>query len=137
MSLEGELRAAREILAASGIACRVDWDPVAIGTLPAKHEEALAFAVREGVTNVVRHSSARSCTLRLSKNDAMIRVEILDDGRAEGPAVKEGSGIRGLRDRVAALGGRCEAGYVSPQGFILTVTLAPPARGAVESPPNS
>jgi len=66
-------------------------------------ETVLALAVREAVTNVVRHARARHCRLRLEQVDACCVLEILDDGR--GGNQTEGNGVRGMRERVEALGG--------------------------------
>jgi len=132
-TLASELHGAREMLAVAGIAYHYEGAEDVTGALPAAVESALAWAVREGVTNVIRHSHARHCTIRLARNEETIRVEVIDDGIGTAvPAVDEsvvvgavgggGNGLRGLAERVAALGGYCEAGAVEGGGFRVMVT---------------
>jgi two-component system, NarL family, sensor histidine kinase DesK len=71
--------------------------------LTATQESVLALALREAVTNIVRHASATACRLQLSKDKGMCQLQIQDDGR--GSAEAEGNGLRGMRERVEALGG--------------------------------
>jgi two-component system sensor histidine kinase DesK len=66
-------------------------------------ETVLALAVREAVTNVVRHARAKRCRLKLKEADGNCLLEIEDDGR--GGSQGEGNGVRGMRERVEALGG--------------------------------
>lgn len=99
--LPEEVERARSMLETAAIASRIEIPEVA---LPRAHEEALAFAVREAITNVVRHSGARSATIRLAAvNDAYL-LEIRDDGSG-GDMLAEGAGLRGMRVRIQALGG--------------------------------
>jgi two-component system sensor histidine kinase DesK len=118
-TLHGELAAARELLAAAGIAVDIDQHP---GPLPPTLDGLLAWAVREGVTNVIRHSRARRCAIRVSHHDGLARVEVADDGRgAGGSTATEGSGLAGLAERAAAHGGRLQAGSLPQGGFRLLV----------------
>ncbi len=142
-TLASELAAAAEILAAAGIAFRTAGDA---GPLPARVEAALGWTVREGITNVIRHSRARACTVTVSREANRIIVEVVDDGRGargqgEGPSPVESggrNGLAGLAERVAAVGGRVEAGPRASGGFrlIATVPLEPAGRdaGAVAAP---
>lgn len=66
-------------------------------------ETILALALREGVTNVVRHSSAKTCQIRLDGDPGTVTLEIIDDGL--GTRAAEGSGLSGMRERVVAAGG--------------------------------
>jgi two-component system sensor histidine kinase DesK len=66
-------------------------------------EGVLSMAVREAVTNVVRHAQAHTCTLRVEQQNGSCRLEIADDGR--GGFQNEGNGLRGMRERVEMLGG--------------------------------
>ena len=113
VTLAGELARGRELLRASGIEADV---PTAIDSLGADRQELFGWAVREGLTNVVRHARATRCTVSVSAS----AVEISDDGIG-GPA-DFGSGLAGLRERAAALGGSVSAGPVSPRGWRLRVT---------------
>jgi two-component system, NarL family, sensor histidine kinase DesK len=79
----------------------------------------LSLAVREAVTNVVRHAQARTCHLRLEQQNGSFRLEIVDDGR--GGPVGEGNGLRGMRERVEMLGGTLD--HDTHAGTRLTITL--------------
>ncbi|MEO7002408.1 MAG: sensor histidine kinase [Ktedonobacterales bacterium] len=128
-TLASELRAAREMLAAAGIAFTYEeTDAAGDGSpLPVTLEAALAWAMREGVTNVIRHSRARSCAIHLDRQPEQIVVTIADDGRVatgdNGEVSVPGNGLRGLTERVTALGGACESGTTGAGGFHLAVTL--------------
>jgi two-component system sensor histidine kinase DesK len=65
-------------------------------------EQTLAFILREAITNVVRHSHAKTCFVSLEQGSNSVILEIFDDAQFE---LKEGNGIRGMRERVAALQG--------------------------------
>lgn len=82
-------------------------------------ETVLALALREAVTNVVRHADARSCRIRLSGGDEEVALLVSDDGN--GARNPEGSGLRGMRERVMAAGGRLE--FVTEGGTSLLVTI--------------
>jgi two-component system sensor histidine kinase DesK len=82
-------------------------------------EVILALALREGVTNVVRHSGASHCTIELRRIDGEIRVIVSDDGR--GGAQSDGAGISGMRERITAIGGRVVRD--GSRGTTLTITL--------------
>lgn len=133
-----ELVGAREMLGAAGIACRIENDA---GLLPKSVEAILAWTVREGVTNVIRHSRARHCEIQLTREDGKVgeagevRAEVSDDGRGLLPArdgtggsgTEEsagGSGLSGLAERVAGFpGADFEAGPLPEGGFRLRVSL--------------
>ena len=122
-ALRAELAGAREMLEAAGIACRVEDET---GVLPGAADAVLAWAVREGVTNVIRHSRAQCCGIRLSQRGEEARVEVSDDGFGSPPIhdeVAAGSGLSGLSERVAASGGVIEAGPLPGGGFRLRVSL--------------
>jgi two-component system, NarL family, sensor histidine kinase DesK len=120
-SLVSELAAARELLAAAGIDARIDPPPL---SLPPAADGLLGWAVREGVTNVVRHSHARSCTIRLARRDGRATAEIVDDGNGNGAAGREsGCGLAGLIERATAEGGHVDAGPMAGGGFRLVVDV--------------
>jgi two-component system sensor histidine kinase DesK len=125
--LAGELRAAAELLSASGITLIRDGDDSVPGTLSPRLNETAAWAVREGVTNVVRHSRARTCTIRISREEQDIVLDIVDDGSPSSvgasTGARTGHGITGLTERAREIGGRCEAGPQDAGGFRLTVSL--------------
>jgi len=118
-TLTAALIGARQTLVAAGIECTVD---VAAGPLPPAVDAALAWAVREGVTNVARHSRASACAIRLIRDGHEARLEVVDDGplTAGGPP---GNGLRGLQERAAARGGQADAAPLPGGGFRLSVSL--------------
>jgi two-component system sensor histidine kinase DesK len=118
-TLATELANAREILAAAGIACQCDDGA---GMLPPAIESVLAWTVREGVTNIVRHSRARHATIRFQHAHDAVSAEISDDGAGES-AGDGGSGLRGLAERATAVGGQVEAQPRPTGGFRLAATL--------------
>jgi two-component system sensor histidine kinase DesK len=115
VSLPGELADGRRALAAAGITADL---PIATDEVPARYRELFAWAVREGITNVVRHSGASWCGVRLSATG----VEVRDDGRGPGPAAG-GTGLAGLRERAAAAGGRLDTGTSPEGGFLLRIVV--------------
>lgn len=110
-TLAGELAAARTALAAAGISASL---PTGVDGVRASLRQPFAYVLREGVTNVVRHSGASHVTVTLEPD----RITVRDDGPGTGPLV-EGTGLRGLRERLAAAGASLEAGR-GPDGFALT-----------------
>ena len=129
-TLAGELAGARMALEAAGIATQVRAPEA---ELPADVEAVLAWAVREGTTNVIRHSGARHCTIALAggADDASgASVEISDDGHGTGGgAANGGNGLAGLRERAAQLAGHVEAD-ARHDGFRLRVTVPSATRDA-------
>jgi len=99
-TLEEELKQAKAMLETAGISVRSETSVA--GLTPAQ-ESVIALVMREAVTNVVRHANAHQCTLRLQPINGSCRFEIQDDGR--GGNQVEGNGLRGMRERVEALGG--------------------------------
>ncbi|HJQ02869.1 MAG TPA: sensor histidine kinase [Jatrophihabitans sp.] len=97
VTLGNELAAAREVLRAAGITAEL---PGAIDSVDPRDSELFGWVVREGVTNVVRHSRARNCQVRLAER----AIEITDDGIGGTPA--EGNGLTGLRERADSAGAR-------------------------------
>jgi two-component system sensor histidine kinase DesK len=98
--LPAELAKAKATLETAGVSVKCEAAKLA---LPAMHESVLSMAVREAVTNVVRHAQARNCSMRLGQRNGSCHLEIEDDGR--GGAHNEGNGLRGMRERVEMLGG--------------------------------
>lgn len=126
VTLGNELAAAREVLRAAGITAQL---PGAIEEVDPADSELFGWVVREGVTNVVRHSRARSCQVRLAERS----IEITDDGIGGQPAA--GNGLTGLRERAAAAGASLSLG-IGPngRGWRLRVGLEPVAEPAPVQP---
>ena len=96
--LAAELIRARKTLETAGIA--VDSDVAELPLSPAQ-ETVLALALREAVTNVVRHAQARQCSVRLQRESDLCTLEIADNGC--GADAPEGNGLRGMRERLEAI----------------------------------
>jgi two-component system sensor histidine kinase DesK len=134
-TLDMELAGAREMLEAAGIACRIENEA---GALPNSTDTVLAWAVREGATNVVRHSGARRCEIRVARDEEGARAEVSDDGRGPTPdATVTGSGLPGLAERVAAGGGSLEAGPLPAGGFRLRASVPLPNGAPPSTEPAS
>ena len=123
LALADSLTRARTALAAAGIDCELADAPAA---LPADVDSVLAWTVREGTTNVIRHSRARHCEIRIHADRASAALEIDDDGRANGAIGHGGSGLEGLRERAQRVHGTLEAGTRPEGGFRLRVTVPLP-----------
>jgi len=115
--LAAELAQAKATLETAGVA--VQCDAATTLQLPAMQESVLSMAVREGVTNVLRHANARNCRLRIEQQNGSCRLEIADDG--QGFTSIEGNGLRGMRQRVEMLGGTLDRRNKS--GTTLSITL--------------
>jgi two-component system sensor histidine kinase DesK len=87
--------------------------------MPVAQERVLALVLREAVTNVLRHAQAKRCRMTLQKTDTAYRLEVRDDGR--GGVHQEGLGMRGIRERVAAIGGNVS--WNAGPGTELTITV--------------
>jgi two-component system sensor histidine kinase DesK len=120
MTLSDELRGAAQALDAAGIEATIR--PPAAPVSP-DVEGVLAWAVREGTTNVIRHSGARRCVIQVHAGPADAGVEILDDGSAADQDRDPGSGLAGLEERVRMRAGRLESGHRPEGGFRLAVRL--------------
>ncbi|HEX4106652.1 MAG TPA: histidine kinase [Solirubrobacteraceae bacterium] len=118
-TLAGELAGARRAFAAAGIDDAVDHAEVA---LDVEVDATLAWAVREATTNAIRHSGARHAWISVRPDGEDVVVEIADDGRGSSGA-SGGSGLHGLGERAAALGGRIESGMRPGGGFRLRVSV--------------
>ena len=115
-TLSSELEGARQLLSAA----RIDVEIESLNeVLSPAFDAALAWTVREGVTNIIRHSRARQCRIRLTHKNGAVMAEVLSDGgqreQLESTA-RPGLGLAGLRERVSALGGRMEAGSLTLAG---------------------
>lgn len=99
--ISDEIQRAKLTLASAGISA--ESDTVDLSMSPAQ-ESVVALIMREAVTNVVRHSHAKNCRLRLASENGACVLSVEDDGR--GGIQAEGNGLRGMRERIEALGGR-------------------------------
>lgn len=130
--LAGAVASARAGLAAAGIDLRETVAPFALA--PAV-EHALALALREAVTNVVRHAGATRCTLGLALEDGSAVLRVHDDGKRlrDRDAVRAGNGLAGMRERVAGVGGSLSIRVDG--GLHLTLRVPLGARAGLNPPP--
>lgn len=126
-TLDRELANAKVVLDASGIDSTIDH---AVGPLPSSQDVVLAWAVREAVTNVVRHSAASHATIRTSRRGSQAELEVIDDGAPEsarsalaGTAATDGTGLQGLRERLEGAGGHLDAGPGAGGGYRVIATV--------------
>jgi two-component system, NarL family, sensor histidine kinase DesK len=123
IAIHTELAAARSALSTAGIELTVDDQ---LGALPAVQDGVLAWVLRESVTNVIRHSGARHCVVRLRREQVRATLEVGDDGRG-GEHRRDGSGLAGIAERLAAVGGSLEAAAVRGDGFTVRASVPLPA----------
>lgn len=121
--LDVELAGARALLASAGIECRVIGDA---GALPAPVQGTLGWVVREGITNLLRHSEARTCVVTLRATASAVTLTMTNNGVAAATPVAYGGGLTGLTERMTALGGTVTAARTPPDGFRLLVELPLP-----------
>lgn len=118
-TLRDELRSAADALAAAGVETRADAPP----DLPPEVDDALACVVREGTTNILRHARASRCDITIAAGTREVTIEVADDGRASAATgAGTGTGIAGLRERIAAVGGILVAD-ARTHGFRLSATV--------------
>ena len=117
-----ELSGAQGVLAAAGINCSVDGADTA--GLPGEVQSALAWVVREATTNVLRHGNADQCAVVLRVREGQVVLTVENDGirtgggeQAVGSVSGAGSGLAGLRERLAVVDGTLEAGPVGGEAF--------------------
>ena len=101
----------------------VTVDAVPAERLPGRLEAVAYYVIAEALTNTAKHARAGAATVSVARDGDALRIEVVDDGIG-GANVREGSGLRGLCDRVEALGGTLE--FVSPPGEGTTVTCVVP-----------
>jgi two-component system sensor histidine kinase DesK len=121
LALADAVEGARTALEAAGIAYRFEADAAG---LPAEVESTLAWAVREGTTNVVRHSGASLCEIHVRSDGDSAEVQVRDDGAA--PSTEDdggGSGLRGLTERAERIRGSLVAGRGPDGGFLLRLVV--------------
>ncbi|MER6948994.1 sensor histidine kinase [Nonomuraea sp. NPDC000554] len=114
-----ELDSARSALRAARVAAQVR---VSGTPLPGLLDGLLAWAVREGTTNVIRHAEASRCEISVTSDMNHATLDIVDDGRGTGP-YEMGSGLQGLTERIRAAGGEVETGPAPRGGFRLRVLV--------------
>lgn len=98
--LVAEIERAHRTLEVAGVTLTCESKPP---SLSAAEETVLALALREAVTNIVRHAQASHCSMRFVSENSRTSLTVEDDGR--GNIRQEGNGLRGMRERIEGLGG--------------------------------
>jgi two-component system, NarL family, sensor histidine kinase DesK len=134
VDLDSELAGAQAVLRSAGASCRIIGDAAA---LPHDVQAALAWVVREGTTNIIRHSDATACTIELIVLDApgaprTVTLRMDNDRVRTVDAAAGGTGLLGLSERLARLGGSITAQRPRSGHFRLEAAL--PASGAAAIP---
>jgi len=123
--LAGELAGAQVALTAAGVTTDLPAEPDLTG-VPEESESALAWALREAVTNVVRHSGARRCAVELVHRQTLdgpvLELSVEDDGSGGSGGTTPGNGLTGLTERLEKAGGSLEAGRIR-RGFRLVARV--------------
>jgi two-component system sensor histidine kinase DesK len=120
-TLQAEISSARNALRAAGIGLVVEDK---VGTLTPDQDGVLAWCLREAVTNVVKHSGAKRCDVRIFRDDGLARLDVSDDGHGA-DSLHGGSGLAGMRERVAMVGGSVKV--ESNAGLHVRVSIPQPA----------
>ncbi|KIQ64082.1 hypothetical protein TR51_29500 [Kitasatospora griseola] len=132
VELHTELIGAASVLRAANVDCRTEL--AGTDALPAEAQSVLGWVVREAATNVLRHSEAANCSFRLRVSGGTAVLEVENDGVPAVPPSRTegaGSGLRGLRERLAAHGGTLTAAGPGPGRFRVTAELPMAARESV------
>ncbi|MFM9448390.1 sensor histidine kinase [Streptomyces acidiscabies] len=119
VDLSVELLGARGVLSAAGISCEVRGE---VGKLAGEVQSVLGWVVREATTNVLRHGDAQRCSVRLVVSGERVVLTVENDG-ASGGVGEGGSGLAGLRERLASVDGTLEAGLVKSGVFRVVATV--------------
>jgi two-component system sensor histidine kinase DesK len=128
-TLAVEIITARAALASADIAARDDTDVTLLsGTFDPDAEAALAWCLRDAVTNVVRHSGAKNCHMSLARGPGTMSLTVRDDGRGYPQAARPrpataGTGLHGMTERLSAVGGSLELRPDVCPGFQLVATV--------------
>ncbi|MFB4299052.1 sensor histidine kinase [Actinomadura sp. NTSP31] len=129
VELDAELAGVRAVLEAAGVRCEAGDVP---DGLPAEVRAVLAWVIREGATNVIKHSEARRCAVALTPYGGSVVLEMRNDGVRGGGDTGEdigGAGLTGLAERLAVVGGEITAGRHGRDGFLLRAVVPLPRPG--------
>ncbi|MEO3791071.1 histidine kinase [Nonomuraea sp. B10E15] len=126
LDLAAELNSVEGVLEAAGVRSetRLPYRELPEGVAP-----VFAYAVREAVTNVLKHSAATFCRITIRFTDEEAELEVRNDGAVERQSEDLGSGLAGLRERLAAAGGKVSAQPTGDGEFVLNAVVSLPIRG--------
>ena len=129
--LSKELSRARRALLSAGVELT---DSVLSLEPTSEHSTVLCLALREAVTNIIRHAQATTCSVQLSSRGECLSLIVADNGRGS-RVMREGNGLRGMRERLRALHGELSIASDEGAGTRLEVRL-PLATPAASLPPT-
>jgi two-component system sensor histidine kinase DesK len=126
LDLTAELDSVKGVLEAAGVRCEVR---LPYRELPAGLAPVFAFAVREAVTNVLKHSTATFCDISIRFTPEQAELSVRNDGVARRQAADLGSGLTGMAERLAAVGGAVRARPTEDGEFLLEAVVSLPVDG--------
>ncbi|WP_113701064.1 sensor histidine kinase [Nonomuraea lactucae] len=126
LDLSAELASVKSVLVAAGVRCELRLPH---RDLPEGVGPVFAYAVREAVTNVLKHSSATFCDITIRFTSEEAELEVRNDGVVRRQLADLGSGLSGMRERMAAVGGELTAHPVGEGQFALNAVVSLPIPG--------
>ncbi|MFP7479283.1 sensor histidine kinase [Terribacillus saccharophilus] len=129
VSLQEEVKAARQRLNEAGIVLKLEQQTDLVKD--SSKETMLGYIIKEAVTNVIRHSGAAMCKIRVSATENEIELEVVDNGSFKSTAWQEGNGMNGIRKRVMLMKGSVEFKASQSGGFHMTVVIPMQTEGEV------
>ncbi|WP_226527556.1 sensor histidine kinase [Metabacillus niabensis] len=115
-----ELIESEILLQAAGVSFQFTGDSK-LEDVPLLTQNILSMCLKEGVTNVVKHSQAKNCVVQLVKRDGEIELAILDDGKGLNETVEDGNGLKGISERLRLIDGMMK--IISQKGTKLIITV--------------
>jgi signal transduction histidine kinase len=109
----------------TGIALRCELTPELTAAAPALRS-AISGIANEAITNVIRHSRGKSCSVKITRNSDTWSLVVVDDGVGFDPASAFGNGLAGLQERATSAGGRLCVQSTIGQGTTVTFEAAQP-----------
>jgi two-component system, NarL family, sensor histidine kinase DesK len=127
VSVRSETDAATALLRSAGIEANIH---VELAHLARPVDETIAWGIREGTTNVLRHGDARSCTITAQRHDRLIRLSVVSDGAPRPTSVPSstGTGLAGLATRARALNGTAAGRYLANDRYELLIEIPEPSQ---------
>ncbi|MFG1702901.1 sensor histidine kinase [Nonomuraea sp. M3C6] len=126
LDLAAELNSVKGVLEAAGVRCEVH---LPYRELPDGVAPVFAYAVREAVTNVLKHSSATVCDIMIRFTDREAELRVHNDGVARRQIADLGTGLAGMGERLAAVGGDMSAHPTEDGEFVLKAVVSLPIGG--------
>lgn len=123
--LIAEIEAARRALDTAGVVLLTEITSADTTSLTAGEESVLSLALREAVTNIVRHAKAHHCRVRFVTQEGRRRLLVEDDGSH--PLIREGNGLRGMRERVESVGGTLRVERDNGTRLLIELPISTPA----------